>query len=124
MKKILVSTMVAVAILTTSAHAIGDREKGALIGAGAMLLLPSLINNGRSMYQEPARTYESPRYESPRYESQRYESPRYESNRYESQRYESPRYGSERIVEKEYYRNRDGSIVEKTIIIEQRPYGR
>ncbi|ATB68274.1 hypothetical protein FA592_07815 [Sulfurospirillum diekertiae] len=42
----------------TSAQAMGDREQGALIGAGAVVLLGSLINAS----QQPTRYVESPVY--------------------------------------------------------------
>lgn len=41
--------MLAIALVSSlsfvNANAIGDREKGALIGAGAMLLLPTMVQN-------------------------------------------------------------------------------
>jgi len=46
----------------TSAHAMGDREKGALLGAGAVVLLGSLINAS----QQPTRYVESSTYYEPR----------------------------------------------------------
>lgn len=46
----------------TSAQAMGDREKGALIGAGAVVLLGGLINAS----QQPTRYVESPVYYEPR----------------------------------------------------------
>ena len=62
----------------TSAHAIGDVERGALIGAGAMLLVPALFGNNRTAYVEPRREviyYEQPRervvYREPYYERER-----------------------------------------------------
>lgn len=63
----------------TSAHAIGDVERGALIGAGAMLLVPALFGNNRTTtYVEPRREviyYEQPRptvvYREPYYERER-----------------------------------------------------
>lgn len=64
---------------STSAHAIGDVERGALIGAGAMLLIPALFGNNRTAtYVEPRREviyYEQPRttvvYREPYYERER-----------------------------------------------------
>ena len=41
-KTILISAVLVVSGMT-QAHAMGEREKGALMGAGAVLLLPSLI---------------------------------------------------------------------------------
>ncbi|WP_333803003.1 hypothetical protein [Sulfurospirillum sp.] len=46
----------------TSAHAMGDREKGALLGAGAVVLLGGLINAS----QQPTRYVESSTYYEPR----------------------------------------------------------
>lgn len=46
----------------TSAQAMGDREKGALIGAGAVVLLGGLLNAS----QQPTRYVESPVYYEPR----------------------------------------------------------
>jgi hypothetical protein len=41
--------MLAIALVSSlsfvNANAIGDREKGALVGAGAMLLLPTMVQN-------------------------------------------------------------------------------
>ena len=34
-----------VAVSTINAHAIGEREKGALMGAGALLLLPTIVQS-------------------------------------------------------------------------------
>jgi len=45
----------------TSAHAMGDREQGALIGAGAAILLGGIINAA----QQPTRYVESPAYYAP-----------------------------------------------------------
>ncbi len=46
----------------TSAHAMGDREQGALIGAGAMLLLGNMLGAGQQThYVEGPVYYESPR---------------------------------------------------------------
>jgi hypothetical protein len=42
----------------TSAHAMGDREQGALIGAGAAILLGGIINAA----QQPTRYVEAPTY--------------------------------------------------------------
>jgi len=42
----------------TSAHAMGDREQGALIGAGAAILLGGILNAA----QQPTRYVESPVY--------------------------------------------------------------
>jgi len=42
----------------TSAHAMGDREQGALIGVGAAILLGGILNAG----QQPTRYVESPAY--------------------------------------------------------------
>jgi len=50
-----------------NAHAIGEREKGALIGAGALLLLPSMVHNmgvlfggGQAVHQQPVRYHNKP----------------------------------------------------------------
>ncbi len=45
----------------TSAHAMGDREQGALIGAGALLILGNLLGSS-----QPTRYVESPVYYEPR----------------------------------------------------------
>lgn len=47
----------------SSLHAIGDREKGALIGAGAVIVLGSLLGNmqNSSSYDEPRVIYREPR---------------------------------------------------------------
>lgn len=89
----------------TSAHAIGDVEKGALIGAGAMLLVPALFGNHQTTtYVEPRREviyYEQPRervvYREPYYERERvviinngYYPPRHRPHYYE--RYPSYQY--------------------------------
>lgn len=49
------------------AHAIGDREKSALIGAGALLLLSSMVQNmgilfggGQAVHQQPVRHHRKP----------------------------------------------------------------
>lgn len=46
----------------TSAHAMGDREQGALLGAGAIILLGNLLGAN----QQPTRYVESPVYYEPR----------------------------------------------------------
>lgn len=46
---------------TTSAQAMGDREQGALIGAGAAILLGGIINAA----QQPVRYVETPTYYAP-----------------------------------------------------------
>ena len=50
-----------------NAHAIGEREKGALIGAGALLLLPNMVQNmgvlfggGQAVHQQPVRYHNKP----------------------------------------------------------------
>ncbi|WP_263832336.1 hypothetical protein [Sulfurospirillum oryzae] len=60
-KTLLISTVLVFSGIT-SAHAMGDREKGALLGAGAVVLLGSLINAS----QQPTRYVESPVYYEPR----------------------------------------------------------
>lgn len=61
----------------TSAHAMGDREKGALLGAGAVILLGNLIGRGQestTRYVETPVYYEQrPRvvYREPYYERER-----------------------------------------------------
>lgn len=39
-----------VAASTINAHAIGERERGALIGAGALLLLPTMVQNMGNLF--------------------------------------------------------------------------
>ena len=39
-----------VAVSTINAHAIGERERGALIGAGALLLLPTMVQNMGNLF--------------------------------------------------------------------------
>lgn len=62
----IVKTLLISAVLVfsgiTNAHAMGDREKGALLGAGAVVLLGGLI----SASQQPTRYVESPVYYEPR----------------------------------------------------------
>ncbi|ACZ11148.1 hypothetical protein [Sulfurospirillum deleyianum] len=70
--KILKTVLLFVALLLssiTSAHAMGDREKGALIGAGAVLLLPSLLEGAGNLFGgTPQRSYTTTHYvEQPRY---------------------------------------------------------
>lgn len=51
----------------TSAHAMGDREKGALMGAGAVLLLPSLLEGAGNLFGGGhERTYTTTTYVEPR----------------------------------------------------------
>lgn len=76
--KMMFLTVLLVISGATSAHAIGDVERGALIGAGAMLLVPALFGNNRTTYVEPRREvvyYEQPRttvvYREPYYERER-----------------------------------------------------
>ena len=69
--KIIKTVLLSAALLfssLTSAHAIGDREKGALIGAGAVLLLPSLIEGAGNLFGgTPQRSYTTTHYvEQPR----------------------------------------------------------
>ncbi|MDD3342050.1 MAG: hypothetical protein PHR87_00565 [Sulfurospirillaceae bacterium] len=58
----------------SSAHAMGDREQGALLGAGAIILLGNLLSNNTTRYVEspvyyetrPRVVYREPYYERPR----------------------------------------------------------
>ncbi len=51
----------------TSANAMGDRERGALMGAGAVLLLPSLIEGAGNLFGgNRERTYTTTTYVEPR----------------------------------------------------------
>ena len=70
--KIVKTVLLCTALLVsgmTSAYAIGDREKGALIGAGAVLLLPSLLEGAGNLFGgTPQRSYTTTHYvEQPRY---------------------------------------------------------
>ncbi len=77
--KMICLTTLLVTSAATSAYAIGDVERGALIGAGAMLLVPALFGNHQTTtYVEPRREviyYEQPRatvvYREPYYERER-----------------------------------------------------
>lgn len=79
LKMMFLTTLLVVSGTTTSAHAIGDVERGALIGAGAMLLVPALFGSRQTTtYVEPRREviyYEQPRttvvYREPYYERER-----------------------------------------------------
>lgn len=68
--KIVKTVLVSIVLVlsgVTSAQAMGDREKGALMGAGAVLLLPSLIEGASNLFgggQE--RTYTTTTYVEPR----------------------------------------------------------
>lgn len=49
-------------LLAVNANAIGKRERGALIGAGALLLLPSMVQNMGSLFgqgnnMQPSNSY-------------------------------------------------------------------
>ena len=48
--KTVLASIVLVLSGVTSAHAMGDRERGALIGARAVLLLPSLIEGASNLF--------------------------------------------------------------------------
>ena len=76
--KMILATILLLISGATSAHAIGDVERGALIGAGAMLLVPALFGSNRTTYVEPRREviyYVQPRttvvYREPYYERER-----------------------------------------------------
>ncbi|MBV5278584.1 MAG: hypothetical protein J0647_06065 [Campylobacteraceae bacterium] len=80
MLKIILISILLVLSGATSANAMGDREKGALIGASAVVLLGGLIGASQSntRYVEPRREviyYEAPRqtvvYREPYYERER-----------------------------------------------------
>ena len=58
MLKLSLVSMLLVLSGTTSAYAMGDREQGALIGAGAAILLGGIINAA----QQPTRYVETPVY--------------------------------------------------------------
>ena len=58
MLKLSLVSMLLVLSGTTSAYAMGDREQGALIGAGAAILLGGIINAA----QQPSRYVETPVY--------------------------------------------------------------
>ncbi|AFL67458.1 hypothetical protein [Sulfurospirillum barnesii] len=114
--KILKTVLLCVGLLVsgmTSAHAMGDRERGALIGAGAVLLLPSLIEGAGNLFGgTPQRNYTTTHYvEEPRPRvvytepyvrerviiidntpRHRYESPRYERDRSYYHSYDRDRY--------------------------------
>ena len=97
--KMILATILLLISGATSAHAIGDVERGALIGAGAMLLVPALFGNNRTTYVEPRREviyYEQPRttvvYREPYYERERVviinnAYPRHRPHHYEYDRY-------------------------------------
>lgn len=63
--------------LSTQSYAIGDTERGALIGAGSLIILNKLFSDSKNddysyeRYREPPRRY----YEPPQYNYHRY--PRY-----------------------------------------------
>lgn len=63
-KTILISAVLVVSGMT-QAHAMGEREKGALMGAGAVLLLPSLIAGASNVVERP-REYRTTTYVEPR----------------------------------------------------------
>ena len=63
MKKVLIAAVAALA-LTGTAHAIGDREQGALIGIAATLLWQKLDQNNNptgQVYVQPQPVYVQPR---------------------------------------------------------------
>lgn len=62
--KIILISILLVLSGATSAHAMGDREQGALLGAGAVVLLGSLMNMGQQ--QTTTRYVETPVYYEPR----------------------------------------------------------
>lgn len=62
MLKILFISIFLILSSVTSAHAIGDREKGALLGAGAVILLGNILgmNNQQATRYEQAPVYYAP----------------------------------------------------------------
>lgn len=64
-KTVLISIVLVLSGIT-SAHAMGDREKGALMGAGAVLLLPSLLEGAGNLFSGGQRTYTTTTYVEPR----------------------------------------------------------
>jgi hypothetical protein len=63
MKKVLIATVAALA-MTGTAHAIGDREQGALMGIAATLLWQKLDQNNNQpqpVYVQPQPVYVQPR---------------------------------------------------------------
>ncbi len=59
-KTVLISIVLVLSGIT-SAHAMGDREKGALLGAGAVVLLGGLINASQQTRYVETQTYYEPR---------------------------------------------------------------
>jgi hypothetical protein len=59
-----IKTIAAIALITTlaaaNAQAWGKKEQGILIGAGAALMLPHLLNPNTYTYKEPVRYVEQP----------------------------------------------------------------
>jgi hypothetical protein len=94
------------ALTTVNAQAIGNREKGALMGAGIMLLLPTLTQNVGALFGAQDQTPQRRQYDEPAYETREVviveRAPRYK-------RGHAPCY--ERYEEEPYRR--------KTIIIER-----
>jgi hypothetical protein len=68
--KIVKTVLVSIVLVlsgVTSAQAMGDREKGALMGAGAVLLLPTLIEGASNLFGGGhERTYTTTTYVEPR----------------------------------------------------------
>ncbi|MDD3323495.1 MAG: hypothetical protein PHN38_00025 [Sulfurospirillaceae bacterium] len=59
LKTILIAGLITISSVS-NAHAIGDNERAALWGAGALLLAPTLINNMGNLFSTGAtRTYET-----------------------------------------------------------------
>jgi len=94
------------ALTTINAQAIGNREKGALMGAGIMLLLPTLTQNVGALFGAQDQAPQRRQHYEPSYEPREVvvieRAPRHK-------RYYEPRY--ERYEEEPYRR--------KTIIIER-----
>ena len=72
MKKF-ISILILVGILSSNSFAIGDKEKGALIGVGSVLLLQGIFNhghdnNGNYQYNQPRQNNynDNYRYQEPR----------------------------------------------------------
>jgi len=66
--KPILAVALASSLSVVNANAMGDREKGALIGAGAMLILPSMVQNlgvlfggNQAIHSEPVRYHREPR---------------------------------------------------------------